>query len=115
MLPENVELDQVGSRITVSIRASEITPGAMQQIVDECGERMRYNNARHFIFDLSEVRVLVSACLGVLVNFMQEVEHFRGRIVVAGCNQDVAFLFKVMHLDRVFGLYEDITDAAAAL
>jgi anti-sigma B factor antagonist len=87
----------------------------MQELVDECAERMRYNNARQFIFDLHGVEYLSSACLGVLVNFMQDVEHFRGRIAVAGCQPNVAFLFKVTNLERVFGLYDDTADAAGAL
>ena len=115
MLPEDVDIEQSGSLVTLHLTRREVTPSQMQEIVDECAERMRYSGARHFIFDLQGVEFLASACLGVLVSLMQDVEHFRGRLAVANCHDNVAFLFKVTRLDRVFGLYDDPADAAAAM
>jgi len=115
MLPNGMTVDQAGACVTARVTESELTAPAMQELVDECAERMRYNNARQFIFDLEGVEYLDSACLGVLVNFMQEVEHSCGRIAVAACQPNVAFLFKVTNLDGVFGLYDDAEDAAAAI
>jgi anti-anti-sigma factor len=115
MLPTGISVEQSGVCVTAHVTDGELTAPAMQELVDDCAERMRYSNARHFIFDLSGVEYLASACLGVLVTFMQEVEHFRGRIAVAGCRDNVKFLFNVTNLDRVFGLYDDVEQAQAAL
>lgn len=115
MLPEGIELDQAGPVVTVSFGLPEITHADMQEVVSECLERMRYSNAQHFVLDLGPVEFLASACIGALVAFMQDVEHVRGRIVLANCHDNVAFLFKVTRLDTVFEMFDDVKDAAAAL
>lgn len=115
MVPDGIQLDQTGPLLIARLQRAEITSTEMQALIDECSQRMRYLNARQFIFDLGGVEFLASACLGLLVGFMQEVEHFRGRIAVASCQPNVAFLFTVTQLDRVFGLYESAADAAEAL
>ena len=54
-----------------------------------------------------------SACIGALVTFLQDLEHVRGRIALANCQPNVAFLFKVTRLDQVIGIYDDPQTACA--
>ena len=114
MLPEAMDMEQSGSLVTVYVRQTELTHTDLQTAVDECSERMRYSNAMNFIFDLEGVEFLASACLGVLVTFLQDVEHCRGRIALANCGDNVALLFKVTRLDTVFLMCEDAKVAAAS-
>lgn len=111
MLCEGIELEQSGPVVTVRIAVPELTHTQMQELVDECLERMRCHNASFFAFDMSDVTFLASACLGLLVSLLQDLEHVRGRIALANCQQNVAFLFKVTRLDAVFPIYEDVRDA----
>jgi len=115
MLPEGMSIEQNGTCLTAAVSHHELPAADMQELVDECAERMRYNDARYFVFDLAPVEYLASACLGVLVSFMHDVDHNRGRVAVAGCQPNVAFLFKVTNLERVFGMYDDAEEAAAAM
>jgi len=115
MLPDGVEIDQAGTCVTASFNYSDLPAEALQIAVNECLERMRYSNARRFVIDLSGVEFFASECLNVLINFSREIEQVRGRIAVAGAGRNVAQVFYVTHLDRVFGLYEDPKDAAAAI
>ena len=91
--------------------AAEVAHDDMQILVQECIEKLRYSKAQNFIFDLAEVEFLASACIGALVEFLQEVEHCRGQIALVSCQENVAFLFKVTRLDQVFGMYDDIEEA----
>jgi anti-sigma B factor antagonist len=115
MLPEVFDVAQTGSLVTVTLRQREITHPELQDAIVECAERIRYHNAQNFLFDLEGVEFLSSACLGVLVGFLQEVEHARGKIVLANCHDNVAFLFRVTRLDAVFEIFDDTTAAAASL
>ncbi len=115
MLPTGMDLEQAGPLVTIHLRQREVTHTDLQEAVAECLDRIRYHNAQNFLFDLEGVEFLSSACLGVLVGFMQEVEHARGRIVLANCHDNVAFLFKVTRLDTVFDLFDDTAAAAASL
>jgi anti-sigma B factor antagonist len=112
MLPEGFELEQAGQLVTAHLRAVDVAHTDMQELVQECAEKIRYNNAQNFIFDLEQVEFLASACIGSLVEFLQEVEHCRGQIALVNCQDNVSFLFKVTRLDHVFGLYDDIDEAA---
>lgn len=112
MMPETIELEQDGSVVTAHIHQAEVAYQQMQDLVDACVDKMRYENAQNFIFDLAEVQFLASACIGSLVQLLQDIEHQRGQIALAGCQENVAFLFKVTRLDSVFPMYEEVEEAA---
>lgn len=115
MLIQGVQLEQDGAVVTVLFEGKEVSHETMQETVLACAESVRYEGARHVVMDLSNVGYMASACIGAMVGFLQEVEHVRGRIALAGCSDDVQFLFKVTQLDRVFPMFDDAADAAEAL
>jgi anti-anti-sigma factor len=105
------EIDQTGPNVTVHVAGPEASHAEINEIVADCCERMRYENAVNFVFDLERVEFLASACIGSLVELLREVEPMRGRIALAHCDQNVAFLFKVTKLDDIFHIFDDIDDA----
>ncbi|MEM7682415.1 MAG: STAS domain-containing protein [Planctomycetota bacterium] len=109
------EIEQDGGVVTARLEVPDVSYAQMQELVQGCVERMRYDNANDFIVDLTKVEFLASACLGALVELLQDVEHQRGQVALAGCNENVAFLFKVTKLDSVFALCDDIEEAIASL
>ena len=114
MLPETITLEQDGHVVTARLHESEVSYQQMQALQEACVEKMRYDNARNFIIDLSEVDFLASACIGSLVELLKELEHQRGQIALVGCKENVAFLFKVTRLDAIFQLFDDAEDAASS-
>lgn len=112
MLPETIDIEQAGSVVTAHIHQSELAYNEMQEIVESCMDKMRCDNAQNFIFDFAEVEFLASACIGSLVQLLQDIEHQRGQIALAGCQENVAFLFKVTRLDSVFPMYDEVEEAA---
>jgi len=115
MTPATIDYDQAGSTVVCTLPNAEISHIELQEVVDECCNLMRTNGARAFILDLSHVEFLASACIGVLVEFMQELEHIRGRLALVGCQDSVKFLFQVTRLDQVFNLYDEMDEAQAAV
>ena len=111
MLSQKYQLDQSNNVVVVTIDASPLDMNTMQEVIDELMQKIRNDNAVYFIFNVHAVEFIGSACLGLLVQFMQEVEHVRGRIALAGCRSNVAFVFKITKLDTVFQLYDDLEDA----
>ncbi len=110
-MSDHYEIDQDGQIVTISVLSSDASHEKIQDAVDDCLDKTRYDNARHFVFDLEEVEYLASACIGVMVEFLREVEHVRGRICLANCQENVAFLFKVTQLDHIFEMFDDVEDA----
>ncbi len=115
MLPDGFDMEQTGQIVTAHLRRAEVAHNDMQALVQECTEKMRYDNAQNFIFDLEQVEFLASACIGAMVEFLQEIEHCRGRIALVHCQENVSFLFKVTRLDQVFGMFDDIEEAINSL
>ncbi|MEX0777571.1 MAG: STAS domain-containing protein [Phycisphaeraceae bacterium] len=105
------DIEESNHLVVVHIATSKLEASAMQEVVDDLMERMRYTGAIHFILDVKPVEFISSACLGVMVQFLQDLEHVRGRMALARCQENVAFLFKVTRLDKVFHLYDDVEDA----
>jgi len=111
-MPANAtELDQRDQVLVIRVGLPEVSHGQMQEIICEAEQRMRCDNAQHFIFDMEGVGFLASACIGVLVGFMQDLENMRGRILLANCSENVLFLFRVTKLDTVFMIFEDVGEA----
>ncbi|MEM1097465.1 MAG: STAS domain-containing protein [Planctomycetota bacterium] len=111
MQPDAFELDQTGPMVTAHFAGPEVSHETMLEVLEHCKDKMRYDAARCFLFDMEEVSFLASACIGTLVELLREVEPSRGRIALAGCNDNVAFLFKVTKLDDIFKLFDDLDEA----
>ncbi len=108
---EGYEIDQTGPMITAHIDGPELSHEQMLDLLEVCKDKLRYENARNFVFDMEKVTFLASACIGTLVELLREVEPMRGRIALAGCSDNVAFLFKVTKLDDIFALFDDLEEA----
>lgn len=115
MIAQDFEVDQDHSLVVVRFHTPELTGPVMQEAAVEMEQRLRYHNASYFVLDVAAVEFMDSACVGAMVQFLQEVEHVRGRIALAGCRPNTAFLFRVTRLDSVFGLYDDVADARAGV
>jgi len=111
MLTQGTQIEQANNLVVTKIADRELTGLQMQEIICELTQHMRYDNAIFFVLDMSEVEFIASDCLGCLVTFLSDLEHMRGRIVLANCKPNVAFLFKVTRLDIAFPLYEDLDEA----
>lgn len=115
MLAQNVVVEQEGNMVVATVITPLLSLSESQDVVLELNERMRYNNAQLFILDMAEVTFMDSSCLGTLVQFLQDLGHIRGRLVLANCNENIAFLFKVTRLDDAMPLVESIEEAKELL
>lgn len=111
MFTDCVQIEQTNKLVVVNIAAREVTGMDMQELVSDLIQRMRCNNARYFVLDMSEVELIASECLGSLVMFLRDIEPQHGRIALANCRPNVTFLFKVTRLDAVFELHDDVETA----
>ena len=110
-----VELEQAGPTVTIRLPGPEACYAQLQEVVQDCCDRMRYDNATNFLFDLEQVEFMASSCIGALVELMREVEPMRGKIALGNCADSVLYLFRITKLDRVFGVFDDLDEAAASL
>jgi len=115
MLPANIEIEDRGRCAVVRFASDQLAHTEMDDVCVELMERMRLHNINTFVLDFTGVNFIASACIGSLVAFLQDIEPMHGRLALACCQQEVAFLFKVTRLDNIFPMFEDVDDAVAEL
>ena len=106
-------VETIGQSVVARPQGPEVALDHMQDLIQDCMDHLRYSNARHFVFDMAGVSFLASACLGAMLDLLQQVEHVRGRIVLVHCDEHVLRLVRLTRLDSAFNLYEDLEQALA--
>ena len=115
MSTQQIEIQQTNKLAVVKIADSQLTGEKLQEILVDLTVRINENNARYFVFDMSNVEFMGSSCLGALVRFLQDLDKVQGRIALAACKENVAFLFKVTMLESVFKIYDDLDEACTQI
>ena len=67
-----------------------------------------------FLFDFEHVEYLSSNALGMLIGLQRRVVQGKGRLKVAGINEEVMEVFRITKLDTVFDIYRDAPAAIEA-
>jgi N-acetylglucosaminyldiphosphoundecaprenol N-acetyl-beta-D-mannosaminyltransferase len=81
-------------------------------MIDTCMERMK-DNAR-LILDFSETIFVASAGLAAMVKLNRQSKEFGGELRVVGCSGDVLRGIKLVKLDTVIPLFQDLQAATAS-
>jgi len=76
--------------------------------------RMIAKKPKQLVVDLSRVSYIDSAGLGAVIEAMREVEAYGGKFAVAGLQETVRSIFKMLKLDQVFSIFPDVDAALAA-
>jgi|SRR4030095_3583206 anti-anti-sigma factor len=66
------------------------------------------------VIDLSKVSYIDSSGLAVLINAMQRVEAYRGKLYLVGMQDAVRLIFETARLDQAFRIRSDVAAALAA-
>lgn len=64
-------------------------------------------NARRLVINLSQMRLVSSMFLGMLVAFYRRIAMEDGAVKLCGLNADTRDVFKATRLDRIFDIYGD--------
>ena len=67
-----------------------------------------------FLFDFDRVSYLSSNALGMLIGLQRRINQRKGRLKLAGINEDVMEVFRITKLDTVLDIYKDSASAVEA-
>jgi anti-sigma B factor antagonist len=76
--------------------------------------RMIDKKPRQLVVDLSRVTYIDSAGLAALIEGMQKIEAYGGKLALAGLQETVRSIFEIARLDQVFRIFPDVDAALAA-
>jgi N-acetylglucosaminyldiphosphoundecaprenol N-acetyl-beta-D-mannosaminyltransferase len=82
------------------------------EVIETCLERMK-DNAR-LILDFTETTFVASAGLAAMVKLSRHSKENGGEVRVVGCSGDVLRGIKLVKLDMVLPLFQDVQAATAA-
>ena len=81
--------------------------------VDELRERVGEIEANHsrIVFDMSQVEFIDSSVIGALAGLMRAARDAGGDVKLAGISPDIATIFELTRLDRVFSIHPSVDEA----
>ena len=77
-------------------------------------DAMIQKKPKRMVVDLSKVSYIDSSGLAALIEAMQNVEGYGGKLVLAGLQENVRPIFEIARLDQVFVIFPDVIAALAA-
>jgi anti-sigma B factor antagonist len=75
--------------------------------------RMIDKKPKQLVVDLSRVTYIDSAGLAALIEGMQKIEAYGGKLALAGLQETVRSIFEIARLDQVFRIFTDVNAALA--
>ena len=108
----SVRKAEPGSRHILPLEG-EIDMRVSPQIATKLGALIR-DKPEKLVIDLSKVSFIDSSGLAVLINAMQKVEAYRGKLYLVGMRETLRIIFETSRLDHVFRIRRDVADAIAA-
>ncbi len=59
------------------------------------------------VVDLSEVSYVDSSGLAIFIDALQRIQRYGGKLVLAGLQNNVAMVFQIARLDKIFLIFDD--------
>lgn len=95
--------------------ASMLDAHRIEQIAQQLYHLVDEENRRKMILDFTAVKFLSSTALGVLINLQKKATTIKGEVSICGMRGELAKLFKITNLDKLFRFHPDEESALQAL
>lgn len=105
---------QKGEVVVVRLHEKRFYQYAVPELEEKVRVLIEQSHVR-FCIDLSEVEVMNSAAIGILILLADYVKRANGKMVVTGFNHLLEELFKRMRLDTLFPIVRDQEEGMALL
>ncbi len=86
----------------------------VEQIGTQLDDLVEKQARQKILLDFSNVRLLSSSALGVLVTLQKKARQIKGRAVICGLRPELRKVFKITSLDKLFDFYDDESSGLAA-
>lgn len=97
----------------LSLRAERLDANNSDMVKDEL-KKLFAGGAKKVLVDLGEVRFIDSSGLGALVSGFKNAVAGRGRLTLSGLQSQVASMFELTRLNRVFDVFPTTEEALSS-
>lgn len=114
--PSSLKIQEAEGVTTVGFRdASILDVLTIQKIGNELYNIVENDGAKKVLLDFGDVRFLSSQALGVLLTLRRKADKVGAKVVLARIRPELARVFKITNLDRLFEFYDSTEKAAEKL
>lgn len=96
-----------GSNTLLDAAAIEAAGREICKLVDEQARRK-------LVLDFSNIKLLSSNVLGMLVKVQKHIALIKGRVAICGLRPELKKIFTITRLDRIFDFYDNEQQAVAS-
>jgi anti-sigma B factor antagonist len=111
---QHMTADLTGSTLIVRLLSESVTEREAMILTNEADPLLSADRPA-LVVDLGLVGVLTSAGIGALVRLHKRMEEVKGKMAVCGLNPDLAELFRLTRMDRLFLVVDSREQALARL
>lgn len=113
---ESVHLiaDQIGHVLCVTVVGESITERESGILYDETDAQID-DRCTAIVVDLGNVMMMTSAGIGTLVRIHKRISERKGTLTVCGLSEELAELFKLTRMNKLFTIAQDRESAIAGL
>jgi anti-sigma B factor antagonist len=101
---------KTSSRVFVKRLPNKLGFPGVSDLWNELAPQLRMDNPK-IVFDCADVRQIDSAGADLLLRCMEEVMKQDGDLKLASVSPEAAVILKLTRMDRVFEIFETVTDA----
>lgn len=108
----SLRVEEINGVTVVNFRdASILDVLTIQRIGRELYEIVEGRKAKKIVLDFGDVRFLSSQALGVLLTLRKKCDKEKAKVALARIRPELARVFKITNLDKLFNFYDDRDDA----
>jgi anti-sigma B factor antagonist len=108
-------LEVLGATAVATVTVSQLTGAIATRLVADLLDELTRTDVQHYVFDLQNVTAMDSTCIGSLVEMLTQIQRSGGRIALVNADHNVACLFRLTRLDRLFPMCKDVMAAIEAV
>jgi anti-sigma B factor antagonist len=109
-----MDVRRVGTAAAVITVDTHLTGGAASVALTDQVRHLMSDGVRHIIIDCSQVELVNSSGLGMLVAALTTIRAHDGRCCLAAVPVKMRLLLEITHLDSIFQLSASVSDALAS-
>lgn len=73
--------------------------------------QMMEGGQKRLVIDFRKVKYVDSTFMAALVSILKHAMHNQGDVAISGLNHDLLHLFRLIRMDKVFKIYDELPDS----
>ncbi|MCX7930201.1 MAG: STAS domain-containing protein [Chlorobi bacterium] len=107
-----MNVQRIGNAAVVVLEARVLGGQLSVELADQL-RRLVSEGVEHVVFDCSNVELINSSGIGMLVAALTTLRSHHGRCTLAAVPEKMRTLLSITHLDSIFALSDSVSDALA--